>query len=235
MKFVQQYWREVVILILIVTIGITMNMCQNHRLDKDRLESNLKISQDSVHHFKNKNKELVGQVGSMQLTTNDLKENGKQLGLNVDSLQKQVGSLKNLVSYYKGKVKVGGEVTGITHDTVIQHIYHNDTTKVKEKEFKWSNGYLFLTTLYNPTNDSISIKYRYETGFTLTAYRKRRAFFSFKKDLVADFVLKDPNGTLVNGKSVTIIPAPRKFYEKWWFHTFIGALGATYIWKKDKL
>ena len=74
--------------------------------------------------------------------------------------------------------------------------------------------------------------YRYSSDFTVTVYRKPIGWLKLKKSLVADFELKDPNGTLLNGQSFVIVESPKKFYQRWWFYTLVGAAGATYVWKR---
>lgn len=215
-------------LISIIAIAIALfsiKSCSDKKEEGERLKSNLLIAKDSVHHLRGKNGELINRVGSMQLTVSDLKTQNQQLGLDKDILKKQVGNLNNLLSFYKGKINSKGTILSIVHDTV----FIQKGISTHYKSFRYTNKYLYLDEFYNPLNDSIKIKYNYSTDFTYTTYYKPVGFLKFKKILVTDIVLTDPNASLINGTSVSIIPPKKKWYQTDLFKVGVGFVAGKYL------
>jgi hypothetical protein len=144
------------------------------------------------------------------------------LGFETDKLKKQVGSLNNLVGYWKGKAAIKDTITTVLRDTVI---IENDSVRVPVKWISWNNKYLFLDGAINGNN--VSIAYNYNVDFSLTAYYKPRPFFQpttwFKpKPLVADIYFSDPNLKVGEFKGLVIKQEKKRWYETSGFKFGVG-------------
>lgn len=231
-KISAKVWYWVILITALVMMVASMYSCSQSVQRESRLLNNVKVSQDSVKLLVDQNHDLVGQVQSISVTVDELKQQGDVLGVDNNRLKQQVGNLNNLVSYYKGKIKSQDTVVSKGRDTTITVVIHGDTTMQREKVFGYSNKYLTLNQLYNPTTDLLTTSYSYMTGFELTVYKRRDHPFNIfsPKRLKADLRLEDPNATLINAKSI-VIQNKKSIFDKWWFWTGVGLIGGVFIAK----
>lgn len=215
-----KYWRELLILLLLITTIITARTCENKNSDINTLKNTSDSSYSVAKYYIDKNGKLEAQVKTHEITTNQLKEFNEQLGINEKELKKQVGSLNNLVTYYKGKAGINDTIYSHSVDTVIQY----NGTQVIGKRFKWTNGYLTLDQTYNPSNDTLKTIYDYKFDFVLDTYRKKQGIFK-SKQLVTDIHFSDESLTVTDFKGIVIKEPKKKFYQTGLFK-FALSLGA---------
>ena len=177
-KISAKVWYWVIVIVALLMMVASMYSCTQSTQREKKLLNNIKTSQDSVRLMVDQNHDLVGQVQSISVTVDELKQQGDVLGVDNKRLKQQVGNLNNLVSYYKGKIKSQDTVVSKGRDTTITVVIHGDTTTQKEKVFGYSNKYLTLNQLYNPTTDLLTTSYSYTTGFELTLYKRRNNPFN---------------------------------------------------------
>lgn len=220
-----KYWREILIVVLVIVCIISMRSCNvsntSHKADKQLLEN----AKDSAFLYTQKikldNGKLAARVKTHEVTIDQLETYNKELGFDLEATKKQIGSLNNLVGYWKVKAEVKQTIVVIGRDTTIYST--RDTTKVQAKVFHYNNGYLRLDQVYNPINLELATTYHYNPSFNLTAYRKGGGLFK-KGQLVTDVVFDDPNIQTSTVNSIVIKEGPEKFYQT---KVFVFGLGVT--------
>lgn len=216
---------------ILVLAGLLVQTCVQKKQDEQRLEDNVRITQDSVKHYRDKSGQLVAQREAILIRENDLKSQAVALGIDKDRLEKQVGKLSNLVSYYKGELQAKGTVVSEGKDTVLVEVVRGDTTRREAKVFEYANAFLFLHQLYLPDSNRLITEYEYKVEVEVTTYRRRDNPFNFlsKKRLYADVRLSDPNASIINARSVVIDLPAKRWYERTWVHLVAGAVGGIFI------
>lgn len=222
-QFIKKYWSHILCFILIVICSIAVTQCEN----KDSAIGLLVDSRDSafnkaVYH-ETENGKLVGQVNTLELSTQELKKHGEKLGIDNESLTKEVGRLNRVVARWEGKVRADGEFTVVIKpdstpklDTEI-NLEIPDVTMdatmnlVSDGTFEYDNGYLSLQG--DLDGDSVKVHYQYQTKFSLTAYRKPQGLFK-EPQLVADIYFQDPNMKVGEFKGFVISNDKPKFFQK---------------------
>lgn len=193
---IKRFWREIVIVILVIAVAISVRTCKTH---KDNEEAALSIN-DSIYtklkEYKLKNGDLVTQVQTQELTTEQMKQNIGSLGLKNSNLEQQVGNLNRLVGYWQVKAQVKD-----TFITTLTDTLYLDAAGVerKGKEFEWHNKYMQMTGFIQQDFKLIDIGYIYDVKFDLSAYRKKKPLTDYLKlnfkpgALVSDVVFDDQN------------------------------------------
>lgn len=188
-----------------IFIFFSVKTCKQNVSDKVLLENTLDSTYSVAKYYKNKNGDFVGQVKAQAITIGQLEEYGTELGIDNDRLKKQIGSLSNLVTYWKGRVVASETIK----TTLIDTVYLDAVTGMEvNKSFKWSNKYLFLDGSMNTLTNDLSIDYKYNMDFEFTSYYKPRTFREkvlFKpKQLVGDLYMSDPNLRVTEFKGIVI-------------------------------
>lgn len=213
--------KNYVIGFLIVALLLTFSWVEVGKKEYNNLQDDLKIAQDSTHHYKNKLGETVAQTKVMQLDNSQLKSSLSLLGLDNKALKDQVGNLNKLVVAYQGKVGISGEIQTITRDSLVavpgkdSIIYKDFDFKTKYIEFK---GYHKQDTLF--------AAYTYKSPLLITLSET-------KQGMIAKATFEDPAARIDNQK-VVFVQRKKKFYEKTWFKIIGGAVGGFYLSNKLK-
>lgn len=233
LKQVLKYWREITIAILIIIVAISVKSCRQH-IDNEQVAIHAHDSVFTVvQHHKLMNGQLANQVQVHEVTIGQLKND---LGISRDSLKHlkaQVGSLSNLVGYWKGKALVKDTFKVALHDT----IYKSGEIALTGKDFEWSGKYLSLKGFIPSDEASISISYKYNLTWTLVSYRKPRPFISYLKfnfkqmPLVADITFDDPNIEVQKFSGVVIKEGPKKWYQTTAAKVGLGLVIGKLLWK----
>lgn len=222
----KKYWREVLILILLIVAVTSIRKCS---INKDDIEL-LSLKPDAVIHYKNKNGEILSQIKTVELTNRQLKKYGDQLEIDNKELKKQIGSLTNLVGYWKVRAQSTGAIQVKGIDTTFVYI----DRPVVGKKFYWTNKYLTLDQFYNPLNDTLHTKYNYSPSFDLTAYRKGKNLFR-QGTLVADVKFQDQSIVVNNFSGILIKEEKKRWYETkvaaFAFGGVVGTVGVIYLTK----
>lgn len=191
---IKKYWREMVMAIMAIIISISVKTCESKKSDSELLKNSLDKSYLVANYYKNKSGELVGQVKAQEVTIGQLERYASELGIDKKKMKDQIGDLNNLVTYWKGKASSSGSTIVTMKDTV----YIDLGTGLKvDKEFTWTNQYLFLDGKMDMMTNRISLDYKYNVEFEFTSYYKPRTFgekVTFKpKTLVGDLKINDPS------------------------------------------
>lgn len=238
-----KYWKEIVIVILLIFLFIGYNKLSNTTTSLADIENALKISRQETKLFKDKSGKLVAEKQVMQLNINDLTQNGNQLGLDMTDIKSQVGNLKNLVNRMEGKINTQGSVeAGIDElkGDLLAALAKGDTSKeniskLKEryKPFKWSSDYLLVTDgLIDLKENKVNFNYTYSTKFTNTTFWKKEDGFKNKfkpKSLVVQLKFEDQNAFADSVQNINVKPPPKKFYEKTLFKVAVGFTSGLYL------
>ena len=199
----KKFWKEIALLLMLILLSLSVRQCSQNADSIKVLHS----STDSLKYYKLKDGRTAAQGEVDALTIKQLKEFGGQLGFDNQQLKQQIGKLSNLVAHWKGKAGMRDTVEIPLRDTIIVEV---DGTDDAELTFSYSNKYLFLDGIINEGN--LSLSYKYNTEFTLTAYRKSPGLFR-SKILVADLVFKDPNMQTTEFKGLVIKEPKKTFWQ----------------------
>jgi hypothetical protein len=217
--FLKKYWREMLIVLLVIVVTISFKTCKSYQADADIYKNKSDSTYNKATAFVNKNNQLVWQVKTYALTIKDLKKHGNELGFENSSLKKQVGSLNNLVAHWRGKASIRDTVKTVLHDTTIVI----NGIKIAEQTFSWGNKYMVIDGAI--VEKKITIGYKYSVDFSLTAYRApKKGLFRPPGPLVADIYFNDPNFKVNEFKGFVIQENRKRWYETNVFKYSAGAL-----------
>jgi hypothetical protein len=202
---IKKYWREIVMAVMAIIIAISVKTCESKRSDSELLKNTLDSTYLITNYYKNKNGEFIGQVKAQQVTISQLENYANELGIDKEKMKDQIGSLENLVTYWKGKASSSGSTVITMRDTVYVDI---GTGMKVDKEFTWTNKYLFLDGKMDMMTNKLSLDYKYNVEFEFTSYYKPRTFgekITFKpKVLVGDLKINDPSARVNEFRGVVI-------------------------------
>lgn len=226
-----KYWREILIVLLLTVAALSVKTCSSKEGDIKALTQAKDSIFTALTTYKQKNGELTYQVQTQQLTIDQIKDFGNQLGVDNKKLKDQVGNLNNLVSVLEAKVSVSGSVVTKGRDTVIVTVHdHRDTVKTEEKVFNYKTQYLSLYQILNEKSDSLRTYYEYDVDFKMVAYWKGKTIFK-QGTLVSDLTFSDPNMKVQKFTSMVIKQPEKKWYETTLFKVGIGVAAGIFIAK----
>lgn len=163
-------------------------------------------SSDSLKKYRDKNNQLVTSNKVLELSLSTIREtrDGK-----IDSLEKQVKNLKNLVSTTRFRVNASGNITGKVETVLIPG---KDTTHITtpgpEEEIRkivFDDGYLSFTQEVG--EKEFTIDYSYTDQYDATIYYAREKWWK-KKELVIDIKAKNPNNDITSIESIVMKKRP---------------------------
>lgn len=225
---IKKFWREIVIVILIVAVAISVRTCKTH---KDNESAALSIN-DSIYtklkEYKLNNGQLVTQVQTQELTAQQLKENIGSLGLKNSNLEQQVGNWKRLAGYWQVQAQVKQNFTTSLHDTIY---VDSSGVKKKGKDFAWDNKYMHMTGFIQQDFSTIDIGYIYDVKFELSAYRKKKPLtdylkLNFKPGMLISDVVFDDENIRVTKFSGLEVKEKKAWTQTTGFKVGVGALSA---------
>jgi len=210
--------------------------------DAKNLKTNLNAVNSELITYRDENGRLIAEKQSLNLTVNELIENGNLMGANLDELKAEVGNLKNLVS----RVEIQGKTNGvalseinngkITKDGLVELLKNTSDTNdidltnlpdtLDSESFSWTNDYLTLNGVSFKSPDDIkkmvAIEYEYNPKkITATVFRKRTKIFK-PKETTVKISFDDPNFIVNDVTSIVIKEDPPKFYETTGFKVGAG-------------
>ena len=219
---------RIIFVIILFILGGFFAMDKFKSRDEMRgLQTMVEVLNDSVRVHKNKEGKLVAEKKSQYITIKELQKYNQELNLDKKGLKKEIGNLKNLVTYLRGKAQASGSGSVVlTADTValiaVPQASPNEPT-IFPKHFVWTDNYLAL----NGTLDyqyKLDFEYTYKFDYDIITYWK-------KKDLVVNITFSDPNLVTTDINSVVIKPQRKKFYERNWFWAVAGFAGGVFLVK----
>lgn len=206
---------------LVIFSFIAVNRCQKNA---SNAEFNMSMVNDTIRHYQDREGNYIAQVKTLQGTVGQLKENAEALGLDLKAIKKQVGSLHNLVAFYKAKAEIINVVTINNHDTVYVDSAGNE---IPTRLFTWSNQWMRIKGESNAF--STKLEYKYSIEWELVTYMKKSGFLGLgKSTMVSDLKFTDPSVQTREFKAIQV-PYKKSIFEKWWLHEIIGAAGMYFI------
>lgn len=208
MSIIKKYWTYIVIVVLVAILSI-QHSC-NVRLRSDNAvlihknDSSFLVAKQYLDH----NNKLVNRVNTHELTIRQLKDYGDQLGFDNKQLRKQVGSLNNLVGYWRGQASTKDSVLITLTDTIIVEQQYTFT-----KTFNWTNNYLSLDGKLDLDRNKLDLDYKYDVKFELAAYYIGRNVFR-DGQLVADIKFADQNMKVREFSGFAITQPKKKWYDR---------------------
>lgn len=187
MKFLKAYWENILIVLLGLALILSLRTCSNKNDRISFLEYQADSTKFVIAEEVDKNGRLQSKILVQQVTLNQYKENWEAES---KEFKRQIGNLKNMVGYWKGKITFSDTVEIVLRDTVY---LDGSTTRL----FDWNNGYLELTGEVFPS--TVDLKYLYTVDFTLVPYYKG-------KDLLTDIHFTDPHLKVREFKGLYIAP-----------------------------
>jgi hypothetical protein len=226
-----KFWREILILILVLVCAFSFRQCSVKNDDNRLLLNSVDSAFSVAHYYKNKNGELVGQVKTQELTIGQYKKYAAQLGFDNKELKKQVGKESRLVAHWRGKAESEGTILIGLNDTTINTLdptmdlsgesINIELPGLEAKTFQWGNKYLTLDGIISLDSNQMAIKYQYDTDFSITAYYKPQGLFK-RSQLVTDIWFEDPNMKVQEFKGFVIKEPRKKFFQTGLFKVTVG-------------
>lgn len=220
MMILKKYFREIFIAVLIIVLLISVRSCKVNKDNTYLLTHKADSAFNIATFYKNKDGQLIGQVGTHELTIKQYKNFAEQLGFENKDLKMDNKRLKNLVAHWQAQASMKDTFTVTLHDTTF--ITDKGST-VTLKDFRWNNNYLSLEGLI--LSNQITLGYSYDVDFSLTAYHKKRGgFWKQQGQLVADIFFSDPSMKVSTFKGFVI-----KEERKRWYQTTAFKLGSGFV------
>jgi hypothetical protein len=206
----KKHWKNLLIVLMAISLFTSIRSC-NVNDDRVNVASDARDSSYLMaHYYRNKNGELVGQVKTSELTIDQLKEFGGQLGFEVDGLKSEVGRLNRLKAHWEGKAGVTNTIETVLHDTTYVDKETGDI--ITAKDFKWNNKWMNIAGVI--VNNDLTLTYQYTIDFSLTAYRKpQKGFWKSPGQLVTDIKFSDPNFKVTEFKGFVVTEERKRWYQ----------------------
>lgn len=237
MSIIKKFFREILIVILAIIVFGSVRQCSVNKSDNTVLLHENDSAFSVAKYYMNKHGQAVGQVKTYELTLEQYKKFGEQLGFENGDLKKQVGKEKRLVAHWKGQAEMKGTAVISLRDTTIDNtmdasmdLSGGSINIEKAKVFEYSNKYLTLNGIIHIDSNQLAIRYQYSSDFSLTAYRKPQGLFK-SPQLVADIWFEDPNMKVREFKGFVIQQPKKRFIETGLFKVSVG-IGIGYVLAK---
>lgn len=237
-KFVlKRFWRELLIVALGSAFALSVTKCSRVSSDnKLLLTANDSLYTVAQYHY-NKNGDLVGRIRTYEGTITQFKAYVEQLGFDRQRLEKQVDNLNRLVSHWRGEVSAKDNIIIALRDTILHSTKDtiNSNSVVVDtstgKVFNWSNTFLELDGTIDPHSNQLSLQYKYNSEFSLTAYHKPQGLFK-PKVIVTDIWFEDPNMKVREFKGFVVTQEKKPgFFRTPIGHMTIGFIGGVALSK----
>lgn len=233
MKLLINHWKNIILILLVAVCILNMHSCGKRGEDYKSLENAYDISRDSTKYYKDDNGDLVAQRTTQNLTIQELKKHGDELGFDKKALKKQVGNLNRLVSNLKGEISVKDRIISqVTNSTETDTtIVGGDTLYIEKDVLNFSHEGKYLQYQGKIIGSELTFDYNYNVVFDQTTYWEPAGLFKPLR-LVTDFKIEDPNAKAVKLNSVVIRPPRKKFYQTTGFKIGVGFLGGAILFRK---
>lgn len=233
MTILLKYWKNILIVVLALFVFGSVRQCSENASDKVVLLNAMDSAFVVAHYYKTKHGEVIGQVKTHELTIEQYKKYGNQLGFENKKLKEQVGKANRLVAHWMGKVSSTDSIYIVLRDTSLNTMDESMGLNEPEtaKVFEWSSKHLSLEGIIHLDSNQLALSYKYSSDFSLTAYRKSNGLFKGSQ-LVADIWFDDPNMRVREFKGFVIQEPKKRFYQTGLFKLSIG-IGIGYVLAKS--
>lgn len=212
LQLLKDHYLWVVIVLLLLMLVLATKQCSYNQEHAAFLEARYDTANTRAQIFKLGDSIKGYRIRALQVAAQELRGRDIQSYIKIQGLEKQVGSLKNVVSITQGKLLIAGQNTSHAVDTVFVKVSGKDTTKTAMKSFTFANKWLQLQEVYNPKTDTIGRLYKYTPTFTVTEYYRGKNFFK-RGELVSDLTFDDPAVQVTSFKQVVVKQPPKQWYE----------------------
>lgn len=206
-----------VAIVALVVIGMWRIPSQHTDLNSNQL----RILNDSVSHYRNKEGELISQRETLELTVSQFKSNLDRLEIDKEKLERQVGDLRRVNSVLRADLQASGTiaVSGTLEPRTTSDSFELSGVFSDSTEFIYVVDSLAITGMYDYLNDELrlrdikglsEISYRYNVSLEQVQYWKRDWLFG-QRYAVVDLKLSDPNATITSLNHFQV-----KQVKRWW-------------------
>lgn len=204
---------SVVILVALISLYFFTRRLSGLETTVKQQKSIIAQKNAEIEYRLNKNKELIADKLSVELTNKQLIESYPKLA---EQIQRDFDiKIKNLKAYMQAEFSASGEGS-----STINNHYYTDSSGVKRRywKLKASDGYLdFLATVYDSTNAPYEYKYSDKVEFAIHAKKK---WILGNEKLYGSAKLSNPNAVVTGSESMLI----NDFRDKRWsVGPFVGA------------
>lgn len=200
---------------IIIAFGIILTLfafkqCQVRRLKNEVQVQKISLSTfvDSLVVFRSQTGELTTKLQSVEVEHSVTKKALEAAGYDIKELRNRDIKWRDVVFALKAELETAGHGTTILRDT----IWRNSVDTVRGAVFDWTNKYLTLQG--NIKESQMQFNYNYRTSIDLISEKKG-------KNYVVSAYMSDPQATITQGNSITIVPNKR-WWDKWWVYTIVG-------------
>jgi len=187
--------------IIFVLFAFMVKECDSYK----NLERVVKKSQEEATYWKDKEGQSRGKIADVSGELSTLKVTHKEM---LDSLRKEIGSLKKLKSATSVKENISGAVE-IKLDTLM--MTRTDTLLVPVgRQFKYEDHWVGIWGVVN--DSSIFVNYSIDNEIRLIRRDERYGTLKLKKRTIVEAVALNPNAQITGISQITITPKRRRFY-----------------------
>lgn len=132
-EFIKKYWKELLLVILLITTLSLISFNRNLNNERQRWEDNYYVAMDSVNIIQTKNNTLIFERDNFKLDYDELDKQSQQ---KIKELEKEINKQINYISKLEGNIKI---------DTLIikDSVYTKDG--VTNIQFKYNNEWFELS------------------------------------------------------------------------------------------
>jgi len=220
---IKKYWW--IGLIVVFSVVLFVQHIKINRLNDDVQIKNVELStlKDTVLTVVTRNGQLISTVNSVQIEKDNIKESLQAMGLDLKALKDENIKLKTLNFVLNAQLTSSGDVATPTKDTFRIPDDGGDSIRYSIVS-DWTDTRL---SLFNGIveNNNLTFDYTYNLRFKLLSNTE-------KNKTIVTFVPDDKTGkTLISSANSITIIHKKKWWEKWWIWTIVGATGGILITK----
>lgn len=187
----------VIIIVLLIT---QLRTCDSY---KD-LERVVTTAQEQATYWKDKEGLARGKVADVAGELSTLKITHKE---ELDSLRKEIGSLKKLKTATTVRENISDSVTIVLEKDTI---YVQGDTVLVGRRFKYEDQWVGIWGIVN--DSSIFVNYSIDNEIRLIRRDERYGFLKTKKRTIVEAVALNPHAQITGISQITITPKRRRFY-----------------------
>ena len=102
-KFIKKYWREILLVVLLIISLLFIALNWNSNKERQRWENNYYVAMDSVNIIRTKNNTLIFERDNFKLDYDELDKQSQQ---KIKELEKEINKQINYISKLEGNIKI---------------------------------------------------------------------------------------------------------------------------------
>lgn len=206
MEMLKKFYRELIILVLLVVVALAVSTC-NHNQRNARVAYN---SIDSAFNYAKrvelKNGELIHRVNTLEIEKGDLNKTVGLLGFDKQHLESKVGKLNRIVAHWEGRLTVP-----IDRSIPVLIVPKDPENPISGNDLANGDASFDLDRSDLPLNPIDSVR---TIDFSLTAYYGKRPSLFKSRPLVADIYFDDPTFVVNEFKGFVVQQKRPPFFQR---------------------